>query len=397
MNEKIKKNTILLTNKENCCGCTACYSVCPVNAISMTADSEGFLYPEINEKKCISCNKCTFVCAFKEAINKNIAISKATAVIWNNAILFAVKHLNQNVRESSRSGGIFTAVSDYVLTKNGVVYGCVLADNMKVQHIRATNKTERDCMRGSKYVQSDLGDTFYKVKNDLENGLTVLFTGTPCQVGGLHSYLNHRYNNLMCLEIICHGVPSPLILEKYIDWWSKRKLSNVISINFRNKADFGWHQHVETIYFENGTKENCSFYAQLFYSNAVLRPSCYKCPYKNDYFHHSSAEITIGDFWGINKTVPNFDDNKGVSIVLLNNQNGVAIFDAIKENVDFKKATFNEYNLQKALLEPCKKPKIREHLWKELHTKDFSYILKRYTDYGMIYRIKIKLNKFRKL
>lgn len=296
-------------------------------------------------------------------------------------VLYAVKHKDENTRLSSKSGGMFTAISDYVLNKHGVVYGCVLSpDDLQICHVRATNQSERNAMRGSKYVQSNMGKVFADIKRDLDNNLMVLFSGTSCQVAGLHAYLNREYENLICVDIICHGVSSPLVWNKYIDWQSRNNKSRVVQFDFTNKIDFGWSNSQETIYFENGTKLNGRYFTELFYTNATLRPCCYKCPYKS--IHHP-GDITIGDFWGIEKTVPEFADNKGISMVLLNNYKAVDIFDSISSQLDYVKTDFNEFNLQKTLIEPYDRPKIRKQLWKDLYNKDFPHVLKKYTQPGL--------------
>lgn len=288
--------------------------------------------------------------------------------------VYAVHHKNQEIRDASRSGGIFTAISDAILNNDGIVYGCTLDNNFKAVHIRASNTENRNKMRGSKYIQSNLGDTFRNVKNDLVTGKTVLFTGTSCQVAGLRKYLGKDYDNLICLDIVCHGVPSPKIWEEYIKWQEKRKKSKVKSVDFRNKIDYGWRSHIETLVFENGKKKDSQVFTYLFYKHYILRPSCYECPYKS-VMH--PGDITIADYWGIEKAAPEFDDNKGVSLVLVNNQVGQRMFDSVTDMLKYKQTRIED-SMQPPLEKPFEKPLEREQFWKEFNNYDFEFIAKKY-------------------
>ena len=232
---------------------------------------------------------------------------------WDEPEVYAVKHCRDDVVSASRSGGIFTAVSDWILHENGIVYGCILDENFQAVHTRAETALERDAMRGSKYIPSRMEDTFRLVQKDLKENRMVLFTGTSCQVAGLKNFLGRDYDNLVCMDIVCHGVPSPEVWSEYLKWQSKRHRSKIIGVDFRNKKDYGWREHVETLYFSNGKLVNSRVFTKLFYNHAVLRPSCYKCPFKQ--IMHP-GDITIADYWGIEKAAPEFDDNKGVSLVI---------------------------------------------------------------------------------
>uniref|UniRef100_UPI003FF10B97 Coenzyme F420 hydrogenase/dehydrogenase, beta subunit C-terminal domain n=1 Tax=Ruminococcus bromii TaxID=40518 RepID=UPI003FF10B97 len=172
---------------------------------------------------------------------------------WKQPKVYAVKHKDESTRAASRSGGIFTALSGQVLSNSGVVYGCILTDDFNAVHIRADSTEERNRMRGSKYIQSRLGNTFKNVKVDLDAQRSVLFSGTSCQVAGLEKYLGKEYDNLFCVDIVCHGVPSKKVWDAYLHWQEQKNHSKISSVDFRNKKDFGWHDHVETLYFENGS------------------------------------------------------------------------------------------------------------------------------------------------
>ena len=310
-------------------------------------------------------------------------------------LVFAVKHKNLKTRLQSRSGGIFTALSDLVLNQNGVVYGCALNENFEAVHIRATTKEERNLMRGSKYVQSRLGSIFHCVKKDLDNGLYVLFTGTSCQIDGLKAFLGQSYNNLLTVDIVCHGVPSPLVWKDYLDW-RVPKGAEILKVDFRNKVDYGWSKHIETIYFKlSSGKEkriDSKIYTNLFYGHNILRPACFKCPYK-DIIH--PADITIADYWHIDEAVPGFNDDQGVSLVLINSDNGVAVFEKVKCDIEFSSAKIED-SMQQPLEEPCELPVTRDEFWKDYSRNSFLSIAKKYGDYGLINLVRryvIKINR----
>ena len=300
--------------------------------------------------------------------------------------VFAVKHKEENVRANSRSGGIFTALSDAVLNEKGIVYGCILNEKFEAKHYRADNYKDRDLMRGSKYIQSDVGIIFQDVAKDLKAGKKVLFSGTSCQIAGLKSFLQKEYENLLCVDIVCHGVPSPLVWKEYLKW-QERKVGKIFSVDFRNKKDFGWADHVETLTSENGGVLNSRIFTSLFYGHHILRPSCYKCPYK-DITH--PGDITIADYWGIDKAAPGFNDNKGVSLVLINNIKGKEIFDNVKEELIIQETNIKD-SLQPPLIKPFDEPKGRENFWKYFYKNDFSKVAKKYGTTSLSTKIKRKL------
>lgn len=235
---------IKIQDPSNCCGCTACASICKHNAISMQPDTLGFLYPKVDEDKCIECGLCEKVCAFNDNYDKSLNLSQPEA--------YAARHKEMEEVMKSRSGAAFVAISDYVLEQGGIVYGAGYKDHFRVCHKRATTKEERDEFRGSKYVQSDLTGIFRQVKNDLKTGHTVLFSGTPCQTSGLHSYVGKKLReNLVLVDIVCHGVPSPYIWRDYITYLEKKYKDTISYVNFRDKEEYGWKEHKETFKFVN--------------------------------------------------------------------------------------------------------------------------------------------------
>lgn len=312
---------------------------------------------------------------------------------WKHPKVYAVKHKDEAIRAASRSGGIFTALSDQVLFNGGVVYGCVLTEDFSAVHVRAEGAEERDRMRGSKYIQSKLGDTFKNVKADLDAQRNVLFSGTSCQVAGLKKYLGKEYENLFCVDIVCHGVPSKKVWDAYLRWQEHKNRSKVAGVDFRNKKDFGWHDHVETLYFEAGKSTSSRIFRNLFYGHTVLRPSCYECPYKS-VMH--PGDITIADYWGIEKAAPEFDDNKGVSLVLVNNEVGEKALEQVKDLL-IRKQTKLEDSLQPPLKAPFPKPENREQFWNDFRNKPFDYIAKKYGGIGFKDKLKAKINRGKKI
>lgn len=302
---------------------------------------------------------------------------------WKQPKVYAVKHKNADVVAASRSGGFFTAVSDWVFSQQGVVYGCILDENFYAVHIRAEKEEERDRMRGSKYVQSKIGNIYKDVSKDLKDGRFVLFSGTSCQIAGLKKYLGNEYNNLLCVDIVCHGVPSPKVWNKYLQWQEKKNHSKVEKAVFRNKTDFGWRAHKETLTFENGKSISSDVFTTLFYGHSILRPCCYECPYKT-VIH--PGDITIADYWGIENAAPEFDDNKGVSLVLINNDTGEKVLNLIKDAL-LCKSTKIEDSMQNSFKAPYPRPITRDRFWTDFSTRNFDYVAKKYCGVGIFNKI----------
>lgn len=316
---------------------------------------------------------------------------------------YAVRHRDSAVVSKSRSGGIFVAVSDYILQNlKGVVYGSVLDDNLRAVHVRAEDITTRDLMCGSKYVQSELGDIFSSVKKDLQSGRVVLFTGTSCQVMGLKKFLASEVDcsSLYLMDIVCHGVPSPQLYKDYISYQESRQKSKCIAVNFRNKEKYGWRDHVETLRFVDGKEVDSQEYTKLFYSHKIIRPSCFVCPFKS--IQHP-GDITIADCWGVEKVAPQFDDNKGCSLVLINSMKGNSIFTMVMDSINY-----TEVNIQECMQPPLKAPFPMPHeyvgFWKDYQHKGIAYVIEKYINntrrqarVDFVYRVKNKVLKILRL
>lgn len=300
---------------------------------------------------------------------------------------FAVKHKDETVIVRSRSGGIFTALSDGILENGGVVYGCILDEQFHVRHARATDKDERNQMRGSKYVQSDMGQCFKDCKKDLDLGKPVMFTGTACQISGLKGFLGKDYENLLCVDIVCHGVPSPRVWADYLNWIQKGR--QISSIDFRNKKKYGWANHVMTIYFDNNEEVDDRTFIKLFGKCYIERPSCFRCPYKNV---SRPGDITIADYWGVENAAPEFNDNKGTSLVLINNDKGQRYFELVSRELRYKQTDLKD-SMQPALTAPFPKPADREQFWRDYQNKGFDFIEKKYARDKLTDRVKGKIKR----
>jgi len=306
--------------------------------------------------------------------------------------VYAVKHQDESIRAASRSGGIFTALSDLVFGSGGIVYGCVLTEDFRAVHIRADSADLRNQMRGSKYIQSELGDTYKNVKMDLDAGNSVLFSGTSCQAAGLRSYLGREYEGLICVDIVCHGVPSKKVWMKYLEWQEKKTGKKVVAVDFRDKNTFGWRAHTETLTMDDGSSLSSQVFKTLFYGHTVLRPCCYECPYK-DVMH--PGDITIADYWGIEKAAPEFDDNKGVSLVLVNTEKGIKVFAECKEKLIWKRTRIED-SMQPPLKAPFPRPTNRDAFWQDFNADEFEKVVKRYGGYGWLNTVKRKMRSLKK-
>ena len=285
---------------------------------------------------------------------------------------YIVKQKDLDSRMLSRSGGIFAAISDQVLAQGGVIYGAGMDKNFNVVHKRAVNATERDELRGSKYVQSDMHNAYRLACEDLKAGRLVLFTGTPCQVDGIKALCPKGCEeHLVCMDIVCHGVPSPRVWNDYKAYVERKYHGKIEKIDFRNKERFGWSDHWETVTI-NGKEHDSQVYMKMFYEHTFLREACYVCPYKN---LQRISDISIADAWGVEAANPEFDDNRGVSLVLINTQKGEKwILDSL-QGCDFKECALEKY-MQEPLKGPFKKPDNTENVWKEYNEVSFGKFVK---------------------
>lgn len=371
--------------KEDCCGCTACKNICPVEAIKMMADKEGFLYPNINQELCVDCGICRKVCPLQ---NKVVIQDR-----FCKPFVYAIQQKDNQIRMESASGGAYTAISDYGLDLSSAIYGVKFDEKFNVIHSKALTVASRDEFRGSKYVQSNLNDTFKQIQNNLTDGQSVLFSGTGCQVAGLRKFLDGTktdISNLITNDIICHGVPSPLLWADYLKVVQIKE--DLESYTFRYKKK-GWRGYNVKVKYKTGNiKVNTPairIYATIFASDLALRPSCYKCQFTNI---KRTSDITIGDFWGIEKTRPEIDDNKGLSLILVNTPKGKYIFDKIKGKLDVWESNTDDC-LQPNLQHPTKMPEKRELFWQEYYKYGFNFIARKYGGYNLKTKLKYVIKK----
>lgn len=348
---------IRITEKSECCGCEACRSVCPRQCIVMKRDDEGFLYPEVAIAECIDCGLCKAVCPMRYPGEGR----RPEAV-------FAARNSDNALRLASSSGGIFTRLAEQVLDRGGVVFGARFDETWNVVHSYAQSREELARFRGSKYVQSRIGDSFRQTEQFLKEGRLVLFSGTPCQIAGLRRFLRREYGNLLTVDVVCHGVPSPKVWQRYLEERTSGGAGEITGISFRDKQH-GWHEYRLSI--KAGARELTSvdadraIYSRLYLYELISRPSCHHCPVKGG---RSGSDLTLGDFWGIERVDPAFDDNKGCSAVLLNNP----AWESLLRGIETRQVTYEQVLQGNPALECSTKPSInRSYL--------FHLLRKRYT------------------
>ena len=353
---------INLSNKKECCGCGACIQSCPVKAIKFKKDDFGFFYPNIDKNICIDCNKCKKVCLFRKKIDTNSNYEKD---------VYVAVATNVNVAESS-SGGIFSSIAQTFLEEDNLVCGCEFIkekDNFECRHIIIDNIGDLKRLKGSKYIQSNLitNNIYKQIEDYLIQGKKVLFSGTPCQVGGLKGYLRKEYNNLYCIEILCHGVPSSQIFNDYIKNFEQEKSCKVIEYKFRDNFNIDHSQG--SLIVNSGNKEgvngkiyftedNSSYY-HYFLRGTILRESCFSCKYSSK---NRAGDITIGDYWNLNLVHPEYTTKmnikEGVSVVIINNDKGKELLDHYGLSINYLKSSYeNVSKYNRNLLYSTEEPK----------------------------------------
>lgn len=361
---------IQIKEKKNCCGCTACKSACPAKAIIMTSDDEGFLYPEIDKEKCINCGLCERVCPVLNKKNKQ----------EKEQVAYVINNKNDEIRRQSTSGGAFTPIAEYVIKNNGVVFGATYGENLEVYHTYTDKIDNLKMFRGSKYVQSNLKNTFSEAKEFLNDGRLVCFTGTPCQIQGLKSFLNKNYENLITLDVVCRAVPSPLVLKKYLNY-QKEKHNNkeINSIIFRDKSKYGYSYSSMTVQGENflyreGVETDP--YLRAFFNNYSDRPSCYNCKFRNN---ERISDFTVWDCFTIAEFDKKLADNKGTTRMIIQTIKGKEIFEEIKSSYDFTEIKVEDAvrNVREMIESPVPNPK-REEFFRDLNIMDELDFFKKY-------------------
>ncbi len=372
-----------------CVGCTACANVCPVGCISFSNTEKGFRYPEIDESKCIECGACVRVC---EQIEGEADIRKEPQG------LYAAISKNESLRKCSRSGGAFAEMAQAFASDGGFVWGAAFDGELGVVHKCVDTAESVGELSGSKYVQSELGNSFKGIYDQLKQGKKVLFSGTPCQVAGLKRFLNAKkadVSRLYTVDLICHGVGSPRLYRDYLKFSEKRLGEKINSFNFRDKSD-GWYDFVESFETQSGVKHKSHCLATLFCNNYSLRPACFDCKYTS---FLRVGDITLGDFHGIEKRTQDdrFLDNKGVSCVLVNTEKGQEWANVILDKMDV--FVFDEQDIKKLghpnLRHPSRKPSDYDVFWRKEGKKGFKYVAARYGYYGKRGKLFCRLDRIK--
>lgn len=369
----------MIIQKQNCTGCHTCLNICPNACISMQNNGEGFWYPEINKNQCIDCGKCENICPVTHK-----------AEVYNAPVSYVAYNKSNQIRLDSSSGGVFSLLGEYIIDRGGVVFGACFdeKENFSVIHDFAKTKEDMSKFRGSKYVQSKIGNTYKLVKKFLDDKKIVLFTGTPCQVGGLKAYLAKEYENLLTQDVICHGVPSPKVWQKYIEYREKYANSQTQRISFRRKDD-GWKRYSVSFLFKNDTEYRQTFdkdlMMQTFLKNICLRESCHNCVYKTI---HRQSDVTLADFWGIQNIMSHMDDDKGTSLILVNSDKGINLFEEIKDNLIYESVDINTaINHNSAAIRSVIMHKNRSRFFNNIENEEFDILVKKYCTESNIYKI----------
>lgn len=376
---------IHITDKRNCCGCTACVQRCPKHCIFLEEDQEGFLYPKVNIDDCINCGLCEKVCPIINKYKKTQPIETLAAINENNEIRF-----------KSSSGGIFSLLANNIIEKGGIVFGATFDEKWNVNHISVKEKNDLFQFMGSKYLQSLIKETYLEAEAYLKQGILVLFSGTLCQIAGLKHFLGKSYDNLITIDCLCHGVPSPKVWQLYLKELLTDKIGNIKTISFRDKKT-GWKNYSFTIQFTDGTKftqqASKNVYMRGFLSHLYLRPSCENCPSKSG---RSGSDLTIADYWGVNVLNPDMDDDKGTSLILVNTEKGKRIFEELK-------CTYKPINLHDAIKnnsgfnEKAIPHKKRKYFFERIGRVKLSNLIKKCLDLSFIEKIKLIIYKARKI
>ena len=374
----------MLADRTLCTGCSSCASICPNNCIQMVPNSQGFLYPYINKEICVNCGLCEKSCPI---ITPSILHSASSCTA------FAAYITETAIRQESSSGGLFTLIASHVINLGGVVFGACFDNNQKVIHTYSETLTGLQKFRGSKYVQSDIGNSFSTVKKFLTEGRIVLFSGTPCQVGGLHKFLGKEYPNLISLDFVCHGIPAPAIWQKYLAELSQKFKSPVKAVSFRDKR-FGWKSYCVRLDFENGktylAPPALDPYMRSFLSDLTLRSSCFHCKFKGS---KRISDFTLADFWGIEHVYPTFDDNQGTSLILIHNEKASLFLSKLTHNVKISEVDSDiALKLNPSALKSATTPVAYSRFADDIQNSSFFQTVEKHCKIPLILKFKLKLH-----
>lgn len=357
---------IRIEDKKKCCGCTACYSVCPVDAIDMVEDNEGFLYPKVNSTKCIKCGLCEKICPYNKKETNELDLKEC----------FVAFNKNDKERYISSSGGIFILLAKKIVEQDGIVFGSAYDDEYLAEHICVDNEKDLEKLIGSKYMQSRIGNSFSQVKKFLQMDKKVLFVGSTCQIAGLKSFLKRDYENLICVDFICLGTPSPKVWKDYLDTFFENEL--ITAVNFKDKK-YGWNNFALKI--STDKKTFCcvgkqTYYFTGYYNFLYSRPSCSNCIFKGN---TRASDITLSDCWGYANIAPEMTDNNGLSCIVCHSPKGKNLYNEIIKDVNWKKMSFDDlikYNSNYNKSAPMGER--RESFWDEYNVLDKKELFAKY-------------------
>lgn len=336
---------------KKCLSCRSCLQICPTNSIEMQENSEGFFYPQINTT-CIDCGLCKNHCPIITPVSRKAY----------NKQYYGLKLRNKANLLQSTSGGVFQGCANYIISQNGIVYGCAYDENLNANIVRIEDIADMSKLYGSKYIASNTQNTFLQVRDDLQSGRNVLYSGTPCQIAGLKSFLRKDYENLYTLDLICHGTPSQKLFTKYIHWNENKLKSKILSCGFRDKKKSRWGR-IEKIKLVTKSKSisrvaYCDPYYISFLRADNFKESCYSCNYSN---LERVGDLTIGDFWGVQLSYPKVDYSNGLSCCIVNNEQGKKLFEQIKNQFEYFEVNRDEIKEKNPNLNhPTKRPKMRD-------------------------------------
>jgi coenzyme F420-reducing hydrogenase beta subunit len=371
---------IEVSDKQLCNGCGVCKNKCPKGCIALKLDEKGFRYPDVDQKECIGCHICENVCPMKNEMLRG-----------QKTVAYAMYNTDISVRLRSSSGGIFSLISEWVLNNDGIIIGAAYTERNKVEHLATENDYSIFC--GSKYLQSHINNAYIIAKSELEKGRYVFFTGTPCQIAGAKAYIGKDYDKFITQDIACHGVPSELIWVKYIDYLECKYKSDIKTINLRDKTS-GWKGYSVRIDFANGKsyvkRRDEDPFMKLYLSNLCLRPSCYNCRFR---CIDRNSDITLADFWGIDQIMPEIDDDKGLSLVLVHSPRGEKILKAVKDKIEYKRIDINKaVSGNPAIFASIKEPEKSREFWQDLEKLDIKKLEHKYCRKPLtMYDVKVRI------